>query len=134
MSTLPEYFVPDTVPEPLGLYSHAARAGGLVFVAGQVGVRADGSLAGEDLASQVHQTFANIEAVLAAKGASLRNVVKFTTYLTGAEHIKGFYDGREEAFAGYYPDRQAPPNTLLVIDRLVHPEYLVEIEAIAWVG
>jgi enamine deaminase RidA (YjgF/YER057c/UK114 family) len=128
------YDNPPALGEPLGKYSHVSSAGGLVFVAGQVGILADGTLAGPELAAQMRQVFANIGAALSDRGAGFGSVMKFTTYLTDASLIAPFYETREELFAQLYPDGGYPPNTLLVIDRLVRPEYLLEIEAIAHVG
>jgi enamine deaminase RidA (YjgF/YER057c/UK114 family) len=130
----PVYASPDALPKPIGPYSHLSRSGNLVFVAGQVGFKPDGSLAGEDIASQARQTFANIGAILESQGGSLRSVLKFTTYLVSTDDIEGFYAVRGELFPELYPDGAYPPNTLLVIERLVKPELLVEIEAVADVG
>ena len=55
----------------------------------------------------------------------------FTTYLIDADDIPRFFEARNELFPGLYPDGSYPPNTLLVIDRLVQPELLVEISALA---
>jgi len=128
------YHNPPGLGEPLGKYSHVSSAKGLTFVAGQVGIHVDGSLAGPDLPAQMRQTFANIDAALKARGGSVANVMKFTTYLTDASLIAPFYETREQVFAELYPDGAYPPNTLLVIDRLVRPEYLIEIEAVAYIA
>jgi enamine deaminase RidA (YjgF/YER057c/UK114 family) len=127
------YDNPAQLAEPLGKYSHVSHAGGLVFVAGQVGIHRDGTLAGPDLPAQMRQVFANIGAALAARGAVFSDVMKFTTYLTDASLIAPFYETREALFAKLFADGQYPPNTLLVIDRLVRPEYVLEIEAVAHV-
>ena len=120
-------------PQPIGAYSQAVRvkAGELVFLAGQVGLDADGNLAGEDVESQTRQVFANLGKVLEAVGASFSNVVEFTTYLVGKESIQPFIQTRTEVFPGIFPDGDYPPNTLLVIDGLVRPEFLVEVKAVA---
>ena len=120
-------------PQPIGAYSQAVRvkAGELVFLAGQVGLDADGNLAGEDVESQTRQVFANLGKVLEAVGASFSNVVEFTTYLVGKESIQPFIQTRTEVFPGIFPDGNYPPNTLLVIDGLVRPEFLVEVKAVA---
>jgi len=73
----------------------------------------------------------NVRAVLAAAGCGMRDVIRFQTFLTGAEYIEGFMQARREVFPACYPDGAYPPNTLLVISRLVRPELLVEIEALA---
>jgi 2-iminobutanoate/2-iminopropanoate deaminase len=122
-----------TLGPPLGMYSHGMMAGPgeLVVVAGQVGM-ADGRVVGPgDVAAQTRQTLANIDAVLRAAGVSMRDVVRFQTFLTSAADIDGFMRARREAFPGYFPHGVYPPNTLLVVSRLVNPELLVEIEALA---
>ena len=128
------YHNPADLGEPLGKYSHVSSAGGFVFVAGQVGIHADGGLAGPELPAQMRQVFANIGVALRARGGKFSDVMKFTTYLTDVSLIGPFYETREELFAELYPDGSYPPNTLLVIDRLVRPEYLLEIEVIAHVA
>jgi enamine deaminase RidA (YjgF/YER057c/UK114 family) len=127
----PAYANPEGAPAPIGMYSNLSRAGDLLFVAGQVGLRVDGELAGEDLASQTSQTFENLAALLGSQGGSLRDVTKFTTYLVSAEEIDQFFEIRERLFPDLFPDGEYPPNTLLVVDRLVRPELRIEVEAIA---
>src|SRR5215217_4504200 len=123
MTPHPPYENPNTVGAPLGAYSHLARAGDLLFVAGQVGVTADGSPAGPDVESQLRQTFDNLAAVLDSAGGGLRDVVKFTTYLTQASNIEAFFAARTELFRTIYPKGEFPPNTLLVVDRLVSADF-----------
>jgi len=132
--TQTEYLNPEGTPEPIGMYSNLSRAGDLLFVAGQVGLRADGELAGEDLSAQTAQAFENVATLLASQGASPRDVVKFTTYLVSAEEIDEFFAVRERLFPDLFPDRAYPPNTLLVVNRLVRPKLRVEVEAIARLG
>jgi len=118
----------------LGMYSPGmvAPTGEIVVVAGQVGMDGGGRLVGPgDVAAQTRQTFANIEKVLRAAGCGMRDVVRFQTFLTYASDIDHFMRARREVFPGYFPDGVYPPNTLLVVSRLVQPELLVEIEAMA---
>ncbi len=61
----------------------------------------------------------------------MRDIVRLQTFLTRAEDIPGFMKARAEVFPGYFPDGVYPPNTLVVVSRLVRPELLVEIEAMA---
>jgi len=124
---------PPNAPKPLGAYSHAVKvsAGSLLYIAGQVGVDADGKLAGPDVVAQTRQVFQNLGHVLAGAGATFSNVVEFTTYLVGRSSIQPFIDARTELFPGLYPDGDYPPNTLLVIAGLVQEEFLVEIKAVA---
>jgi enamine deaminase RidA (YjgF/YER057c/UK114 family) len=132
--TQPIYVNPPEAPAPIGMYSNLSRGGDLLFVAGQVGLRADGELAGEGLEEQATQAFENVATLLGSQGASLRDVVKFTTYLVSAEEIEVFFALRERLFPDLFPDGEYPPNTLLVVERLGRPQLRVEVEAIARVG
>ena len=119
---------------PLGLYSHVSRVAGgsTLFIAGQVATDAHGKLVGmNDFPAQVRQAFANLETALKSAGSSFADVAKFTTYLTRDTDLPAFMSTRKELFARIYPSGKYPPNTLLVISRLVEPEFLIEIEAIA---
>ena len=121
---------------PLGLYSHVSRASGsTIFIAGQVATDAQGKVVGkDDFPAQVRQAFENLSAALRSVGASFADVAKFTTYLTRADDLPTFMATRKEIFARIYPSANYPPNTLLVISRLVQPEFLIEIEAVAATG
>lgn len=118
---------------PLGMYSHGMTAGPgeLVVVAGQVGMAAGQVVGPGDVGKQTRQALANVEAVLRAAGSSMRDVVRLQTFLTNADDIEGFMAARREVFPAYFPDGVYPPNTLLIVSRLVNPELLVEIEAMA---
>ena len=125
---------PDGISPPLGRYSQLARvrAGELLFLAGQVGVDADGKLAGEgDVAAQVRQIYRNIGEVLRSAGASFNNVVQFTTYIVGRENVQPFLEARTEIVDELFPEGDFPPSTLLVISGLASEEYLAEVTAIA---
>ena len=128
-----EPVVPKGFGPPLGMYSHGmvARGGELVIVAGQVGMTADGRVAGEDVVSQTKQALGNVRAVVEAAGCTMSDVVRLQTFLTRSEDIAGFMKARGEVFPTYFPDGTYPPNTLLVVSRLVRPELLVEVEAMA---
>jgi enamine deaminase RidA (YjgF/YER057c/UK114 family) len=132
----PVMLEPEGLAPPIGQYSHVSRvaADELLFVAGQVAIDEQGELVGEgDFEAQMRQVFANLERALAAGGAMLQNVAKFTTYVVGAEHVDEFYRVRRELFGSLFRDGRYPPNTLVVIDRLVSPAFLLEIEAVAGV-
>ena len=128
------YINPPSAPAPAGMYSHVARMapGELAFIAGQVAVDQKGNVVGVgDLAAQVDQVFANLGAILKDLGTDFESVVQFTTYLTKADSIPIWMSARGAVYPKLFPGGQYPPNTLLVIDRLVKPEFLLEIEAIA---
>ena len=108
-------------------YSHAAKAGGLLFLAGQVAQDQDGNVVGRgDVEAQAVQIFDNLRAVLASAGATLNDVVKLTTYTTNVAHRAKIAEVRARYFTSYFP-----PNTFLVVASLATPDYLLEIEAIA---
>ena len=128
------YVNPPSAPPVQGLYSHVARVkpGELAFIAGQVAIDAQGNAVGVgDVGQQLVQVFANLKLLLSDLGADFEAVVQFTTYLTRADHIAGFMAARSQLFATAFPGGNYPPNTLLVVERLVKPEFLVEVEAIA---
>jgi enamine deaminase RidA (YjgF/YER057c/UK114 family) len=128
------YLNPPSSTPPAGMYSHVARMapGELAFIAGQVAVDRSGASVGVgDVAAQVNQVFANIGDILKDLGADFEQVVQLTTYLTGADSLPGFMSARSVLFPKLFPGGTYPPNTLLIIDRLVKPEFLVEVAAIA---
>jgi enamine deaminase RidA (YjgF/YER057c/UK114 family) len=128
------YFNPPSAPPVQGMYSHVARVapGELAFIAGQVAIDANGSPVGVgDVGSQVEQVFANLGVILGELGVGFEAVVQFTTYLTRADSIPAFMTARAEIFPRLFPGGKYPPNTLLVVERLVKPEFLLEVEAIA---
>ena len=125
---------PSSMPAPRGLYSHLGIAphARLAFIAGQLSVDADGKLVGKgDIDRQIECCFRNVELALRALGVGWAQLAKMTTYVTAPQGIDDFYRVRERLFPGFFPDGKYPPNTLLVIDQLVRPEFLVEIEGIA---
>ena len=124
---------PDTLGQPLGQYSQMTRvkASEFLFIAGQVGVFKDGKLAGDDFDGQCTQTFANIEAALKSQGAGWGNIVEFTTYLVHSQDIPNFMKWRLAHFPKMFANAAYPPNTLLMIDRLVQEQLLIEVSAVA---
>lgn len=130
---MPKAIVAKKLGPPLGMYSHGMTvpAGEMVVVAGQVGVSPAGHVAVGDVIAQSKQALENVRTVVEAASCAMRDVVRLQTFLTRAEDIAGFMKARSEVFPGYFPDSVYPPNTLLVVSRLVRPEFLVEIEAMA---
>jgi enamine deaminase RidA (YjgF/YER057c/UK114 family) len=125
---------PDTLGKPLGQYSQITRvkASELLFIAGQVA--ADGSRAvvgADDFDAQCVQVFANIEAALKSQGAGFANVVEFTTYLVHSQDIPKFMAYRQRAFPRMFANGAYPPNTLLIVDRLVGEQFLIEVQTVA---
>ena len=77
------------------------------------------------------QTFANIEAALTSQGAGWANVVEFTTYMVHSQDIPKFMKFRLREFPRMFPNGAYPPNTLLMIDRLVGEAFLIEVKVVA---
>jgi reactive intermediate/imine deaminase len=108
-------------------YSHAAKAGNTLYIAGQVAQDVEGHLVGKgDFETQVRQVYTNLKNILKESGGNLQNIVKMTTFLTHYNYIETYRSVRNE----YFPE-PCPPNTLLIIESLALPDYMVEIEAIA---
>jgi enamine deaminase RidA (YjgF/YER057c/UK114 family) len=124
---------PDALGKPLGQYSHLTRvkASEYIFIAGQVGVDKAGKIVSEDFDAQCVQTFANIEAALKSCGAGWGNIVQFTTYMVHSQDIPKFMKYRLREFPKMFTNGAYPPNTLLMIDRLVQEGLLVEVQAVA---
>jgi enamine deaminase RidA (YjgF/YER057c/UK114 family) len=119
-----------------GLYSHVgtSQGGRLVFVAGQLAVNTNNEIVGKgDFEQQFRQVFANLGEVLRGLNCDFNNVVKFTTLFVHSQDIDAFMRLRRELFPKIFKGPLYPPNTILVIDRLVKEEFLIEVEAIACV-
>ena len=133
MPTIDIYNV-EALGAPLGQNHQMTRvrAQEYLFIAGMLSTDKAGSILGKgDFDAQAVQVFANVRAALESAGASWRNVVQFTTYLVDAKLIEGFMAYRRREFPGMFAGAPYPPNTLLIIDRLVREEFLIEVQTIA---
>ncbi|SEN55890.1 reactive intermediate/imine deaminase [Actinacidiphila rubida] len=147
MSELPEHnpaqlpHLPKTAITPAGAsapparFSHGVRKGNILQVAGQVGfLPADGSgerkLSGPSLAEQTRTTFANVQAVLEAGGASWEDVLMIRVYLTDTAHFAEFNELWNAFFEGL---KEAPAARTTVYVGLP-AGILVEIDALAVLG
>ncbi|UOK70401.1 RidA family protein [Ancylobacter polymorphus] len=106
-------------------YSAAIRSGDLLFVSGQVGSRADGSVE-PDFARQVDQAFANLQAVLAAAGASFDDVIDVTTFHTDPERQ---FDTILAAKAKAFPDAPYPAWTAVGVNWLAGFDFEIKVIA-----
>ena len=134
MSAELNIYNPSELGAPMGQYTHVTRvkASEFLFIAGMLSGDAKGNLIGDgDFDAQARQVFRNIEAALKSAGASWGNVVQFTTYLVHSQDIPKFMAFRLHEFPKMFPDGKYPPNTLLIIDRLVQEQFLVEVQTIA---
>ncbi|MEM4151956.1 MAG: RidA family protein [Nitrososphaerota archaeon] len=119
----------ERAPRPGGPYSQAIKAGGWIFVAGQVAIDpSTGKVVGGDIKAQTRRTLENIREILAAAGASLKDVVKVNVYLTRPEDFAAM----NEVYRDFFP--QGPPARTTVAVKIVDEAYLIEIDAIAYKG
>lgn len=122
-------FNPTAMAAPLGAYSHGievAKGCRWVFVSGQIGIAEDGVLA-ESAERQAELAWSNVVRVLAAGGMTVADLVKVTTFVVDRALIPAVRAARQK----YMPGPDFPATTFLVVAGLAHPEFLVEIEAIA---
>lgn len=97
----------------------------VAHIAGQVGLRPDGSLP-ETLEGQAEQAWVNVMAALGAAGMDAQNVVKITAYLIDADEYPAFAEARSRHLGD-----ARPASTALLVRQLLRPEWRYEIEAIA---
>ena len=119
---------PQGVHAPLGRYSHSAEVppgARLVFVSGQVGMRPDGTVP-QSAAEQADQAYANLVAVLAAKGIAPSAIAKLTTFIVGEDEPGAIAEARAKHLGEH-----RPASTAVYVSRLVNPAWKVEIEAVA---
>ena len=116
-----------TSVHPTDGYSHVAKAGNTLYIAGQVAKDPQGNLVGKgDIETQVRQVFTNLKNVLEESGGSLNHIVKLTTFLTHFNYRETYRNVRKEFLQAPFP-----ANTMLIVESLASPDYMIEIEAIA---
>ena len=116
----------ETLGKPVGPYSHVARvkATETLYIAGMLA-------GGDSFEAQCSAVYAQIEKALQSAGAGWGNVVQFTTYLVHSQDLARFMQWRLREFPRLFPEGRYPPNTLLIVDRLVQEQYLVEVQTVA---
>jgi len=117
----------EALGKPLGQYSHMTRvrnASETLYIAGMVAP-------GDDFDAQCTGVFRQIEAALKSAGAGWANVAQFTTYLVHSQDIPRFMAWRLREFPKLFAGGKYPPNTLLIIDRLVGEQFLIEVQTVA---
>jgi len=125
-----ELIDPEELPTPASYTQVIAATGSrLVFVAGQVADDAHGNLVGPgDLAAQAHQLFANVGRALAAAAARPEQVTKITIFVV--HHRPEYLPDISEARIAVFGEHK-PADTLVGVETLAEPGYLIEVEAIA---
>jgi 2-iminobutanoate/2-iminopropanoate deaminase len=121
-----ERIVTDAAPAPGGHYAQATATGELLFVAGQLPVRPDGThLSDAPFEEQARQALANLLAIVRAGGSAPERILKVNVYIVGIEHWPAFNRVYAEMFGDARPARAVVPVPEL------HFGYLVEVDAIA---
>lgn len=118
--------VMNAAPAPIGPYSHAVKAGGLIYVSGTLAQDISGVMVGEgDVGAQTRRVIERMRELLAAAGSSLDHVVSVTVYLKGASD----FPAMNAAYRTFWP--KDPPTRTTVVTDLVLPDALVELSMIA---
>src|SRR5512134_2854890 len=119
----PSVFDPPTYTQVIKV----TGAQSIIFLAGQVPYEKDGSVAhAGNFKAQAREVLRAIRAQLEAAGARVEDIVKITTYLTDVRYRADLVPIREEVFG-----KKGPASTLVQVAALAHPDYMIEIEAIA---
>ena len=123
-----EIIQPPETWDPRPRFAQVTRVGNQIYISGQTSVDTDGNVVGRgDIRVQAKQVFRNLEKSLSAAGATFDHVVKLNVYSTDLDaHLPAIRELRE----AYFP-REPVASTTLQVARLVHPDWLLEIEAVA---
>lgn len=120
---------PPTLCRPFGIFSNVALVdqGRTCFISGQVAIDTEGNPVGKgDIRVQTRQVLHNILAALEPVGGSLEDIACINVFLVNMEHLQAVHEVRAEFWSGDYP-----ASTLVQVAGLVHPDYLIEINATA---
>jgi enamine deaminase RidA (YjgF/YER057c/UK114 family) len=111
--------------EDIAMYSRAVKVGNHIFVAGSTSSDKDGNIIGkQDHYAQTVQTLVNIENALKQAGASMADVVRTRMFVTDISQWEAYGKGHAKFFTGI-----KPAATMVEVQRLIHPDMLIEIEA-----
>ncbi len=120
-----EITMSSKAPKAIGPYSHANKAGNMVFISGQVPLTADGTVIDESIEAQTKQCLENVKAIVEEAGGTLGNIVKTTIFVTDL----GNFARVNEVYATFFTENH-PARTTVEISKL--PLGVgIEIEAIA---
>src|SRR5580765_3680684 len=130
MPATTRFINPPTLPTPPGYSQIAVSSGGtMIVIAGQVALDANGAVVGPgDFTTQAAQVFRNLIAALAAADAGPHHLVKLTTFVTDLSHLAAFRRVRDQ----FLDSDHQPTSTLVQVSALFRPEFLIEVEALAF--
>lgn len=120
----------DRIGRPSGHFSQAIAAdarGRLLFISGMTSKRADGNIAGPgDIEAQTRQTCENLKAAVEAAGGTMADICRVDVFVKSMADFDVIHRVRRQ----YFPD-PPPASTMVQISGFTHPDYLIEINAIA---
>src|SRR5947208_6592957 len=120
----------DKIRQPSGHFSHAIAIeakGKLVFISGMTSRRADGTIAGVgDIEAQTRQVCENLKAAVEAAGGTMDDICRVDVYVRNMEHFDKIHKVRQEYFKP-----PLPASTMVEVTKMVSPDYLIEINALA---
>ena len=114
------------LPSPVGPYSPGVVVGNLVFVSGQAGREPGTGRLAPDVEGQTEQVLKNIERALTELGGSMADVVQVTVFVKDMSGLRAIHEARLRVFSPPYPT-----STLVAVSAFVHPDALIEINAVA---
>ena len=97
----------DRAPAAIGAYSQAVRAGGTVYLSGQIPLDPATMQLVDGIEAQIHQVFKNLSAVCEAAGGSLNDLVKLNVYLTDLSHFARVNEIMSQYVSEPFPARAA---------------------------
>jgi len=106
-------------PAAIGPYSQAVRHADTIYCSGQIGLRPDGSWAGNDATAQARQALANLDAVLREAGTTRNQVLRATIFLASMDDFAGVNEVYADFFGEHRPARQCVEAQRLPKDALV---------------
>ena len=126
-------FNPETMAKPTAGYSQVAEVGEgkIVYIAGQIALDKSGNLVGkDDFRAQVQQVFENLKAAVEASGGDFNSVIKLNYYCAASVDPSQMAVVREVRDK-YVNTANPPTSTFVFVQRLVRPEWLIEVDAVA---
>ncbi len=119
---------PNGIHPPFAAYSHAISMDGVLVTSGQLGISAEGVIP-DGVEAQARLIFDAMDIILAEAGMTRRDVLRLNAYVGAREHMAGYMRIRDGWTEGLDPP---PASTLMIVTGFSRPEFVVEVEALAW--
>lgn len=122
------HLIPASIRPPFAAYSHGVlvtAGSNMIFCSGQLGIRPDDVIP-ESVAEQAELCFANISAILAEGGMTLRDVIRINAFVTERAYMADYMKVRDRHFPA-----PSPASTLMIVTGFTRPDFKVEVEVTA---